>query len=94
VTIPVVCPGPPQVPTNVVVQRAGSLVSITWDAPATGPAVTGYLLKVTGAAVLTLPTNARRVAANAPSGTYNLSVLAVNPCGASAETVPQSITVP
>ena len=28
------------------------------------------------------------------AGSYNLSVLAVNPCGSGAETAPQSVTVP
>ena len=54
-TFPGVCAGPPQTAQNVVVQRIGSLVSVAWDPPATGPAVTSYVLKVTGALNLALP---------------------------------------
>ncbi len=75
-------------------QRAGSLLSVVWDPPSAGPAATSYVLRVTGAINGTVPLSTRRVAANVPAGTYNLSVLAVNPCGAGPETVPQSITIP
>jgi YVTN family beta-propeller protein len=93
-TFPGACPGPPQMPRNVVVQRAGSLVSVAWDPPSAGPAATSYVLNVTGDLNLTMPLDTRRVAGDVPSGTYNLWVLSVNACGASAGTVPQSVTVP
>lgn len=93
-TFPGGCPGPPQTPRNVVVQRVGSLVSVAWDPPSAGPAATSYVLSVTGTLNLTLPLSTRRAAGDVPSGTYTLSVLAVNSCGSSAETVPQSVTVP
>ena len=67
-------------PRNVVVQRAGSLVSVAWDPPSAGPAATSYILNVTGALNMDIPLSTRRVAGNVPSGTYNLSVLAVNAC--------------
>ncbi len=93
-TFPNACPGPPQVPTNFTVSRAGSLVSVSWDPPNAGPAVTGYVLHVTGALNLSLPLTTRSASGLVSSGTYNLSVLAVNPCGTGIETPTQSITVP
>ena len=93
-SFPGTCPGPPQPPINLSVSRTGSVVSARWDPPASGPAVSSYVLRVTGALDLTLPMSARAVSGTVAAGTYSLSVLAVNPCGSGAETPPQSVTVP
>jgi YVTN family beta-propeller protein len=93
-TFPSACPGPPQAPTNFAVIKTGSQLSVSWDPPGAGPAVTSYVLRVTGALNLALPLTARSISGGVPAGTYNLSVSAVNPCGAGAETVPQAIAVP
>ena len=93
-TFPGACPGPPQAPTNFVVSRTGAQLSVSWNPPAAGPAVSSYVLRVTGALNLALPLNSRSISGAVPSGTYNLSVLAVNRCGSGLETVPQSVTVP
>ena len=93
-TFPSACPGPPQSPRNVVVQRSGSFLNVTWDPPNAGPAATSYIVNVTGALNLSLPFTTRRAAGTVPSGTYNLSVVAVNVFGAGVATPPQSITVP
>ena len=74
--------------------RAGSQLSVSWDPPSAGPAVSSYLLRVTGALNLVLPLSTRSISGAVPSGVYNLSVLAVNPCGSGVETPPQSVTVP
>jgi len=88
------CPGPPQSPVNLAVSRTGSVVSARWDPPASGPAVSSYVLRVTGALDLTLPMTVRSISGTVPSGTYDLSVVAVNPCGSGVATPPQSVTVP
>jgi hypothetical protein len=93
-TFPSACPGPPQAPANFVVSRTGSQLTVRWDPPGAGPAVSSYVLKVTGALNLALPLTTRSIGGAVPAGSYNLSVLAVNPCGAGSETVPQSVTVP
>jgi hypothetical protein len=93
-TFPDACAGPPQLPRNVVVQRDVRRLSVAWDPPSSGPAVTGYVLTVTGPVTLAVPLPDRRIAGDVPPGTYNFSVAAVNPCGSSAQTVPQSIVVP
>jgi hypothetical protein len=91
---PSACPGPPEAPTNFVVSRAGSHLSVSWEPPSVGPAVSSYVLKVTGALNMMLPLSTRSASGVVPSGTYDLSVLAVNSCGAGVATVPQSVTVP
>lgn len=93
-TFPGVCPGVPHTAQNLVLQRSGSRLVVRWDAPATGPAVSGYLLRATGAVNAAVPLARRFIDSPVPSGTYNISVAAVNPCGVGTETVTQSITVP
>ena len=56
--------------------------------------MSSYVLKVTGALNLALPMSTRSISGAVPPGIYNLSVLAVNPCGSGDETLPQTVTVP
>ena len=93
-TFPSGCAGAPHVPTNFVASRTGSTLSISWDPPAAGPAVASYVLKVAGAFNMSVPMTARSITGNVPSGTYILSVLAVNSCGSGVETATQTVTVP
>jgi hypothetical protein len=91
---PGTCPGAPQAPTNFIVTRQGSQLTASWDPPSAGSAVNGYLLIVTGAMNLTLPLSDRSVSGGVPPGTYQLSIRAVNPCGAGPGTPVQQVTVP
>ena len=93
-SFPGICPGAPQVPTNFVVARQGSQLSVSWDAPASGPAVASYALRVAGAVNVTLPLTGRSISGAVAPGTYGLSVAAVNACGTGAWTVVQTVTVP
>jgi hypothetical protein len=93
-TFPNACPGPPQEPAAFTVSRVGSQLTVSWDPPAAGPAVSSYILRVTGTLNVTVPIASRSITGVVPSGIYNLSVLAVNPCGSGIETMPQSVTVP
>ena len=93
-TFPSACPGPPQAPTSFSVTRAGPQLSVSWDPPSAGPAVSSYVLRVSGALNLDLPLGVRSISGAVPAGDYTLSVLAVNPCGSGEETAPQSVTVP
>ena len=93
-TFPGICAGAPQAPQNFAVTRSGSQVSVSWDPPAEGAAVSSYVLKASGAVTMSLPMSTRSIGGAVPPGTYNLSVLAVNPCGSGAETSAQSVTVP
>lgn len=93
-TFPGGCSGAPRVPTNVLARRDGNLVLLSWDNAAAGPAPTSYLVAVTGAFAGTFPTTARSLAGTVGSGTYNVSVQAVNACGQSAATAVVPVTVP
>lgn len=93
-TFPGACAGAPLPPTGLTVTSAGNNLSLVWEPPATGPAVTGYVLSVTGTLAGSLPLGTRSIAGAVPSGTYHFTVQAVNPCGQSAPTPAQTITVP
>ena len=67
---------------------------MSWDAPASGPAVASYALRVAGAVNVTLPLTGRSISGAVAPGTYGLSVAAVNACGTGAWTVVQTVTVP
>ncbi|MDH4065103.1 MAG: Ig-like domain-containing protein [Acidobacteriota bacterium] len=93
-TFPDACTGPPWVPRTVLAYRVGNTVYVDW-APATGgPAPTSYVVNVTGAWVGSLPTTGRALSGTVAPGSYTLSVVAVNWCGASAGSPPQTVVVP
>jgi predicted phage tail protein len=93
-TFPTACSGVPDTPTNVVVQTVGHDVSARWDAASTGAAPASYLLQVTGTFNGGLPLTARSFETTAPSGTYAISVVALNACGASTPSPARTVTVP
>ena len=84
----------PRTPVNFSATKSGTLVSLSWAPALNGPAPTGYLLSVRGSFVADIPTTFRTLAANAPNGIYLLSVAATNPCGTSAPTATQTVTIP
>ena len=91
---PGLCSGPPLPPADVLAYRRGSTVSVEWAPWTSGPAPTAYMLNVTGSFVGSIPTSRRTMSGTVGPGSYNLSVVATNPCGASASTPPQTIAVP
>jgi hypothetical protein len=93
-TFPGACSGPPLLPADVLAYRWGNVVVIDWSAPHSGPAPTGYLLRVTGAAIASISTSATMLSGTVPPGSYSFSVSANNACGASAFSVPQTVVVP
>jgi hypothetical protein len=52
------------------------------------------VVSVTGAFAGTFPTTARMINGAVGPGSYGLSARAINPCGASAATPEQIVTVP
>jgi len=94
-TFPGACSGVPQAPANYLFYRVGNVVSVLWDPPAAGPAPTAYVLNVTGAYVGPVPVGASRSLSTAVGpGTYNVSVRALNACGAGPATAVQTVVVP
>lgn len=93
-TFPGPCSGTPLTPTAVFAYRVGHTVFVDWAAAATGPAPTAYRLDVTGTFTGSFTTTARALSGVVGPGTYMLSVVALNACGASAASAPQVVVVP
>jgi hypothetical protein len=93
-TFPGPCSGAPLAPANFLAYKIGGTIYIVWDAAATGPAPTSYVVNVGGAFFGSLPTVARELSGAPGPGSYNLSVTAINACGASAPTATQTVVIP
>ena len=93
-TVPAPCSGVPHPPLALQALKSGHHVTIAWQPPASGPAVTAYTLLVSGAWSGAIPTTGRILAGPVLPGAYSISVVASNPCGAGAASAPQVVTVP
>jgi hypothetical protein len=94
VTIPSPCAGPPEAPTSMLAYRIGTTAFVVWEPPASGPAVSSYVLNVTGSFTGSIPTTRRSLSGEAGTGSYTMGIVAVNPCGSSPSTPTQTIVVP
>ena len=94
VTVPSLCEGPPEVPSNVLGYHIGNSAFVVWDPPAAGPAASTYVLFVSGSFVGSFATTGRSLSGQVGPGSYTVSVVAVNPCGASPASAPQTIVIP
>jgi hypothetical protein len=83
----------PHTPANFSVTRTGNVVSASWAPALSGAAPTGFLLMVMGTYTLEVPIAGRSISAPVGPGVYTLSVAATNPCGTSAPTIAQTVTV-
>ncbi|MEP7118882.1 MAG: proprotein convertase P-domain-containing protein [Acidobacteriota bacterium] len=88
------CSGAPNVPANFRAFKSGQTITVDWDSPGIGSAVSFYVLSVTGGVAAVIPTTARSISGNVPSGSYNLSLTAVNQCGTSTATPTLAVTIP
>jgi hypothetical protein len=93
-TFPGPCSGAPNTPRNFTAYKTGSTIFVVWDPAATGPAPTGFILNVAGAFVGSFPTTERSMQGTPGAGSYDLSVVATNPCGASTATPVQTVVIP
>jgi hypothetical protein len=86
----------PQLPSAVIVlaYSIDRTIFVIWDPPTTGPAATAYELFVSGAYVGSFPTTGRALSGTVGPGSYDLSILARNPCGPSPATAAQTATIP
>ena len=94
VTIPSPCLSPPEMPANFLAYRVGSTIFVVWDPAATGPAAAGYVLNVVGSFVGSFPVTGRSISGQVGPGSYTIDVVAVNSCGSSPPTPPQTVVVP
>jgi hypothetical protein len=93
-TFPGPCSGPPNTPSNFVAYKEGTTIFVLWDPATSGPAPTGFILNVAGSFVGSFPTTTRSMQGTVGAGSYDLSVVATNPCGASAATTVQTVVIP
>jgi hypothetical protein len=93
-TFPGACSGAPLSPVGFLAYKVGNTISVVWDAAASGPAPTEYVLNVSGGFVGSFPTTGRTLSGAVGPGAYGLSVAATNSCGASPATPVQTISIP
>lgn len=92
-TFPGGCSGAPQTPVALSASAASGRLTVAWEPPASGAAVSSYVLEVSGAITLSVPFATRGVTAPVPPGVYTFQVRAVNACGGSALSAPVTVTV-
>ena len=88
------CSGPPAAPSGVHAYQLDRTAVVSWTPGASGPAPTAYVLIVTGSVTESVVTTSRLLSGAVGPGAYTLSLVAVNPCGASAATSPVVLIVP
>jgi subtilisin family serine protease len=91
--------GVPGAPTSFTATVSGNFLSMTWGAPVSGGAPTGYTLRArltpTGAPIVNFPLgNTLAFGLNAPNGVYYLSVFATNAAGPGPESSVVPVTIP
>jgi Tol biopolymer transport system component len=92
--VPWPCSGVPATPIRLSATRLGQTVHLDWAPGPLGAAPTEYAVSVTGALNSTFTTSERALSGTVGPGTYNVSVTAINDCGASAATAPVAVVVP
>ena len=88
------CSGAPSPPADFLAYAIGNVVHLVWDPPPGGFAATSYVVNVSGSFTGSLPFAVRSFRTPAPSGAYSFTVAALNACGSSAATAPQTVFVP
>ncbi|MEZ5418183.1 MAG: M36 family metallopeptidase [Vicinamibacterales bacterium] len=93
-TFPGGCAGAPQVPTQFLAYRVGSTLYLLWEPPAAGPAISSYVLNVTGAVTVSVPLGGTSLSTPVPPGTYNFTLRAANACGVGPATAVKTVAIP
>lgn len=94
ITVPATCAGAPSPPEHIAASVSSGVVTLAWDPPASGPAVSSYQLLVSGDVQAVAPTTARVLTGSPPPGRYVVRVAAVNSCGVGAASAPVIVVVP
>lgn len=93
-SFPGACPGVPQAPADVLATTNGSVLTVRWSAPSSGPAATSYAMQVVSSVFTgTVPVTGTVVSGAVPAGTYSIAVAAVNTCGTSGTPAAVVVTV-
>ena len=92
--VPGPCSGLPATPIRLLATRIGQTVHLDWAPGPLGAAPTEYAVSVTGTLNSTFTTSERTLSGTVGPGTYDVSVTAINDCGASAATAPVAVVVP
>lgn len=91
-------PGVPGLPSSFTATAAGNVVHMSWGAPSSGAAPSGYTLFARapgGPLLVTAPLGAvTSFSAAAPNGTYVLSLAATNAVGTGPESPPVTVVLP
>jgi hypothetical protein len=69
-------------------------VTLQWEPPEAGGAITSYAVRVSGALDGVLHTTERVLSRELSPGTYIVQVSAVNPCGTSALSAARAVVIP
>ena len=93
-TFPGACTGAPLAPAAFNASHAGNVMTLAWEPPHTGPAVSGYMVTVAGALNGSAPVSGRLLSAAVGPGSYLVSVAATNACGSGPVTPIQAVVVP
>ncbi len=93
-TFPAACSGAPLPPANFLAFNLGSTAYLSWDTAPGGTAPSGFVLDVTGSFVGAVPVAGRGISSAVPPGSYTFRLQAVNACGGSPFTPPQTVVVP
>jgi len=93
-TFPGGCTGAPLAPANFLAFNTGNVLSLGWDPAVSGAAPSSYVIDISGGFVGSVPSAARSISAAVPPGSYTFRVQAVNACGGSAFTTPQTVVIP
>jgi hypothetical protein len=88
------CLGLPDAPTLFRAWQQDGVLSVSWSPPASGVALTGYTVLVSGDFFGSFRTTGRSLSGRVPAGAYWLSVAGTNLCGGGAATPPQRVVVP
>lgn len=92
-TFPGVCQTP-TVPEKLQAYAVGRTLFVRWESPSSGPAVSSYVLGVSGAFNGNFGLTAREISSAVPPGSYTFTVSATGDCGTSAATSPVTVVVP
>jgi hypothetical protein len=93
-TFPGACSGAPLSPAGFLAYKIGNAIFVVWDAATSGSAPTEYVLNVSGAFAGSFATAGRTMSGTVGPGSYGLSAVATNSCGASPATLVQTIVIP